>query len=150
MDNQRFYTNLMEGEKIILVALEGEPLNPRLYRPQGGYYQARHERIWKDQGYTLIPATARPYDAVCPASKKREVIDRIVATVEHQRGGIILLHDGRDSYLKIAAHLVKTPGDSFDRSWIPETVEELILILREKGYTVGGFDISTVIDMESR
>jgi RNase H-fold protein (predicted Holliday junction resolvase) len=139
MDREFFLLNLEMGEQAIGAAL-GEPLNPRLYRPQGGFYKKRHRRIWQSRGYTLIPSTARPYDAVKTAAETDQVVRSLVRRIEKQDGGVIMLHDGRDSHRKIEAAIKKNPGGSHNRSWIPETVERLILILREKGYALSGFD----------
>jgi peptidoglycan/xylan/chitin deacetylase (PgdA/CDA1 family) len=139
MDREFFLLNLEMGEQAISAAL-GEPLNPRLYRPQGGFYKKRHRRIWRSQGYMLIPSTARPYDAVKTAADTDHVVRSLIRRVEQQDGGVIMLHDGRDSYRKIEAALKRNPGGQYDRSWIPEAVERLILILQEKGYALSGFD----------
>jgi peptidoglycan/xylan/chitin deacetylase (PgdA/CDA1 family) len=139
MDSEFFLLNLEMGEQAISAVL-GEPLNPRLYRPQGGFYRKRHRRIWQSQGYMLIPSTARPYDAVKTAADMDQVVRSLVRRIEKQDGGIIMLHDGRDSHRKIEAALKRNPGGQYNRSWIPEAVERLILILREKGYALSGFD----------
>jgi peptidoglycan/xylan/chitin deacetylase (PgdA/CDA1 family) len=140
MDRELFLLNLEMGEQAISVTL-GEPLNPRLYRPQGGFYKKRHRRIWQSQGYALIPSTARPYDAVKTAADMDQVVRSLVRRIEQQEGGVIMLHDGRDSYRKIEAALKRNPYGQYNRSWIPGVVERLILILQEKGYALSGFDV---------
>jgi hypothetical protein len=139
MDREFFLLNLEMGEQAIGATL-GEPLNPRLYRPQGGFYTKRHRRIWQFRDYTLVPSTARPYDAVKTAAETDRVVCSLVRRIEKQDGGVIMLHDGRDSHRKIEAALKRNPYGQYNRSWIPETVERLILILREKGYALSGFD----------
>jgi peptidoglycan/xylan/chitin deacetylase (PgdA/CDA1 family) len=140
MDREFFLLNLEMGEQAINAAL-GEPLSPRLYRPQGGFYKKRHRRIWQSQGYTLISSTARPYDAVKTVADMNQVVGSLVRRIEQQDGGVIMLHDGRDSYRKIEAALKRNPYGQYNRSWIPEAVERLILILQEKGYALSGFDV---------
>jgi peptidoglycan/xylan/chitin deacetylase (PgdA/CDA1 family) len=140
MDRESFQVNLEMGEQAINAAL-GEPLNPRLYRPQGGFYKKRHKKIWRAEGYALIPSTARPHDAVKRASDMDQTVGFIVNRIKRQEGGIIMLHDGRDSYRKIEAILKKYPNGQYNRAWIPEAVEKIILILLEQGYTLSGFDV---------
>jgi peptidoglycan/xylan/chitin deacetylase (PgdA/CDA1 family) len=147
MGREFFLLNLKAGETAIAAAL-GEPLNPRLYRPQGGFYKKYHRNIWQSQGYTMISSTARPHDAVKSAKDMDEVVRSLVHTIEKQDGGIIMLHDGRDSHYKLEASLKKNPTGQFNREWIPETVEKLILVLQEKGYILSGFDILEVLNME--
>jgi peptidoglycan/xylan/chitin deacetylase (PgdA/CDA1 family) len=139
MDSELFLLNLEMGEQAIIAAL-GEPLNPRLYRPQGGFYKKRHRKIWQSQGYTLIPSTARPYDAVKNEGNMNQIAHSIMHKIKKQDGGIIMLHDGRDSHYKIEAALKKNPRGQYNRSWIPEVVEKLILLLQEEGYALSGFD----------
>ncbi|MDR2068383.1 MAG: polysaccharide deacetylase family protein [Spirochaetaceae bacterium] len=140
MGDEAFYANLIRGEAAITAALEEEP-EPRLYRPQGGFYTKGQERIWREAGYTLIAETIRIYDAVLSAKDKDRAIATLTRMVEKQGGGIILLHDGRDSHVRMETELAKSPHGRFNRSWIPDMVEELIILLREKGYTTPGFDI---------
>jgi peptidoglycan/xylan/chitin deacetylase (PgdA/CDA1 family) len=139
MDRELFLLNLEMGEQAISAAL-GEPLNPRLYRPQGGFYKKRHRKMWQSQGYTLIPSTARPYDAVKKEGNKHQIAHSIMRKIKKQDGGIVMLHDGRDSHYKIEAALKKNPNGHYNRSWIPEVVEKLIFLLQEEGYVLSGFD----------
>ncbi|MDR2740836.1 MAG: polysaccharide deacetylase family protein [Treponema sp.] len=140
MDHEFFRLNLEMGEQAINAAL-GEPLNPRLYRPQGGFYKKCHAKIWQSQGYTLIPSTVRPYDAVKDESNMDRIVRSLMDKIEDQDGGVIMLHDGRDSHYKIEAALKKKTNGQYNRSWISEAVEKLILNLQDKGYALSGFDI---------
>jgi peptidoglycan/xylan/chitin deacetylase (PgdA/CDA1 family) len=140
MDREFFLLNLEMGGQAISAAL-GESLNPRLYRPQGGFYKKYHEKIWRSQGYTLIPSTARPYDAVKDERNMDRIVYSLVEKIDAQDGGVVMLHDGRDSHYKIEAVLKKHPYGQYNRSWIPEAVEKLILNLQAKGYALSGFDV---------
>lgn len=139
MDNQKFYDNLIQGEAALDEVL-GEPL-PRLYRPGGGFYTKGQEAIWRSADYTMIPATARAYDAVLRKSDRGRLVSGIIKAIEKQRGGIILLHDARDSHVQMEAALARDPEGAFNRSWIPDAVEEIIDSLENKGYRLSGFDI---------
>jgi peptidoglycan/xylan/chitin deacetylase (PgdA/CDA1 family) len=148
MDSEEFRANLERGEEALFAAL-GEHPAPLLYRPQGGFYRKQHEQLWRERGYTMVPGTARPYDAVLAETGKDRVIERVIRKIEAEKGGIILLHDGRDSWRMIEAHLEKERDGEFNREWIPDAVEEIILILREKGYALNGFDILSVLTRHS-
>ncbi len=52
-------------------------------------------------------------------------------------GGIILLHDARDSHARMEGELANDPYGVFNRSWLPEAVEKIIVALRQRGYTIG-------------
>jgi len=68
--------------------------------------------------------------------------------LEKKNGGIILLHDGRDSHFRMERKLSKNPQGIFDRSWIPGAVEEIIIVLLGKGFTLASpkslFSISQI------
>jgi peptidoglycan/xylan/chitin deacetylase (PgdA/CDA1 family) len=147
MNKQVFYTNLMQGEAAIAAAQE-TVLYPRLYRPHGGFYKTRHQAVWEAEGYTVLYATARAYDAVSSEADKSNVIKSIIKAVEKYQGGIILLHDARGSSESMEAHISKNQRGPFNRSWIPDTVEEIIGILQEKGYILTGFDIALVLNIQ--
>ena len=134
MTDAEFRNNLLRGEAVITSAL-GEKFYPKLYRPQGGFYTAGQEKILRREGYALVNGSIRIYDAVLDKTKKKQVVRQVVKLVEERGGGLILLHDGRDSHSRMEAELAKNPAGPFNRSWIPEAVEEIIIALRERGYT---------------
>jgi len=138
MSNKEFRDELIRGEKAINTAL-GFNMNPKIYRPHYGFYKPRHERIWVSEGYALIPATIRVYDAAASAGKRADVVRRVIGKAEKRNGGLVLFHDARGSYSNKEEKLKKNPGGPFDRSWIPEAVEEIINILLEKGFVLNNF-----------
>ena len=135
MKNEEFRNNIVRGEEAISAAL-GFDWHPKLYRPHGGLYRARHEKIWIDEGYAMAPVNVRVYDAVKSARSRGRVIRQSIRKLEKQGGGIILLHDGRGSYSAMEKRLKKHPRSAFNRSWIPETVEELIAALSDRGFAL--------------
>ena len=137
MKNEKFRNNIIRGEEAISTAL-GFNWHPRLYRPHGGLYRSRHETIWIDEGYAMAPVNVRVYDAVKAAPSRQKIIRRSIRKLEKQGGGIILLHDSRGSFSRSEKICQKHPGSAFNRSWIPETVEELITILQDNGFILTG------------
>jgi len=140
MNQVEFRNNLLRGGAAISAVL-GRDMSPRLYRPHGGFYTSAQEKIIRDEGYMLIPGNIRVYDAVVDGTKQGIVVRRIIKKVEKHGGGIILLHDARDSYAKAEAWIEEKPQGVFNRSWIPDTVEEIINILLEKGFILNNPDI---------
>jgi peptidoglycan/xylan/chitin deacetylase (PgdA/CDA1 family) len=141
--DEEFMANLQAGERAIAAAL-GTASPALIYRPQGGFYRRGQQKIWESRGYRLAVGTIRVHDAVRSAADKNRMIAEIIKKVEAQRGGIILLHDARDSYIRMEAAIAKAPQCAFNRSWIPEAVEELILILHKKGYLISGNSITHI------
>jgi len=140
MNPDEFRNNLIRGGEAISAAL-GRDSHPRLYRPQGGFYTSAQEKIIRDEGYILVPSNIRVYDAVIDGAKQGKVVSKIINKVEKHGGGIILLHDARDSYARTEAELAKNPHGVFNRSWIPGAVEGIITALLEKNFILNNPDI---------
>ena len=135
MNDDEFRDNLIRGGEAIFAALEKE-LEYKMYRPHGGFYNSRQLEICLEEGYTIIPANIRVYDAVVTGRNQKIVSMRVINKVSRKNRGIILLHDARDSHERTAEMLDKN-RNVYDRSWIPETVEEIIIALLAKGYIIG-------------
>ena len=135
MGKDEFRDNLLKGEAAISSAL-GSEINPKLYRPQGGFYSAGQKAICLEEGYTIVYSSVRVYDAVIKSEGKEKAVRQTLKKIEKQNGGIILLHDGRDSNSRMEGKMKKNNHSAFDRSWIPEATEEIILVLLEKGYNL--------------
>ena len=150
MDKNAFKANLLEGERAIYDALASTDINqsdkkqPALdipaYRPHGGFYKKTQQQCWEEEGYKMMPCTIRIHDAVLSEKDKKKALTRIIKQIEKQNGGIILLHDARDSYTTMETRLAKKPHGKFNRAWIPAFVDEVIIILQEKNYRISGFD----------
>jgi peptidoglycan/xylan/chitin deacetylase (PgdA/CDA1 family) len=133
MKNEEFRDNLLRGEAAITAAL-GADLQTKFYQPHGGFYYKRHERIWREEGWKLLGSNVRAWDAAKSESKKQKVIKLVISGTEKNGGGIILLHDSKNTYDVMEAELAKNPIGSYNRAWIPEAVEEITIILQEEGY----------------
>jgi len=144
MNNDQFRDNLLRGGAAISEAL-GFELNPKLYRPHGGFYNSAKERIIREEGYTLLPGNIRVYDAVIDGTKQSKVVKQVIRKIEKQGGGIVLLHDARDSYAQTEARLAKNPRGVFNRSWVPDAVEEIIIILLDRGFVLNSPNFLTAI-----
>jgi len=139
MNPDEFRDNLIRGEAAISAAL-GHEMHPKLYRPQGGFYKSAQEKIIHDEGYIIVPGNIRVYDAVVDGTKQDKVVKQVIKKIEKQGGGIILLHDARDSHSLLEEQLAKKPDGAFNRSWIPDTIEKIILVLLEKDFILNNHD----------
>jgi peptidoglycan/xylan/chitin deacetylase (PgdA/CDA1 family) len=133
MNEVTFKNNLALGEAAISAALEKE-MYPKLYQPHGGFYRSRQEKILREADYTMVAVNIRVYDAVTTGAEKDRIVRQVIKKVEKQNGGIILLHDGRDSHHRMKRRLERNPSSAFDRSWIPSAVEEIIIALKSRGF----------------
>ena len=140
MKNDAFLNNITRGENAISSGT-GHTTSQKLYRPHGGFYNSRQVKICSDEGYTIVPVTIRVYDAAVSSAKQEKIKNRVIKKVVHDNGGIILLHDSRDSYKSKIASLEKNPESCFNRSWIPYIVKEIIISLTDKGFVFPDPDI---------
>jgi len=145
MKPDEFRDNLVRGEAAISAAL-GHEMYPKLYRPQGGFYKSEHEKIVRNEGYIIVPSNVRVYDAVKDGTKQNKVVKQVIEKIEKQGGGIVLLHDARDSHILTETQLAKKPDGVFNRSWIPGTVEKIIPVLLEKGFILNNPDFIIVVN----
>jgi endo-1,4-beta-xylanase len=145
LSGNRFAENLREGERRILQALGEEGRSLRYYRPHGGFYTNAQRRICQEQGYTILGVSARAYDAALSVSRRDLVQRHTIEKVEKEKGGIILLHDARNSYRQMEKGLARNPLGRYNRSWIPGTVEDLILRLEGQGYRLRNIDVSRIL-----
>jgi peptidoglycan/xylan/chitin deacetylase (PgdA/CDA1 family) len=135
MEEEEFRNNLAMGEAAISKAL-GSNFFPKLYRPHGGFYSSSQEKIIREAGYTIVFADIRVYDAVLSETKKDKAVKELIEKAEKQNGGIVLLHDGRGSQTQMEKKLKKSQSGAFNRSWIPAAMEEIIVALKAKGFTI--------------
>jgi peptidoglycan/xylan/chitin deacetylase (PgdA/CDA1 family) len=133
LDDDEFRENILLGDRAITEAL-GFEVYPKLYRPQGGIYKPVQQKIINEEGYAVVPFTINVMDPYTTPDKKDKIIKKIIEKTEKQNGGIILLHDGRDGHERNALELQKKPSSAYNRSWIPEAVEAIIIALLDKGF----------------
>jgi len=145
MTKNEFTDNLIRGEKAISSAL-GFEMNPKLYRPHGGYYRLQQEKIIQEYNYTIVPANIRVYDAVKTSANKEKMENQIINKVLKNGGGIVLLHDMRGSYSSKEIKLEKNPKGPFNRLWIVDSAETVIIDLLERGYILRYPDLLAVIN----
>jgi peptidoglycan/xylan/chitin deacetylase (PgdA/CDA1 family) len=136
MRRLEFRNNLVMGGQAINNAL-GFELLPKYYRPHGGFYYYWQKKICIEEGYHILPGNIRVYDAVISGRNSGNIVNRIIRGVNKNRGGFLLLHDARDSHFSMEKQLTRHPDGMFNRSWIPDVVEELIELLIDRGYTIG-------------
>ena len=148
MNDEEFKTNLKLGEEAIRGALGFYP-QPKLYRPHGGFYNSKHEKIIAEEGWTIVPATIRVYDAVSDSSERKKIVKQTIDITVKKNGGLILLHDAREGYMRKEENLIKKPDGPFNRLWIVQSADEIITALLNKGFILHHDDILKAIGFEA-
>lgn len=118
-----------------LSSITGSPSDQKLtyFRPAYGFYNKNTPSILDAQDLTILPVTSFQFDAEYGPGKKEKMIQRILRDVRKDKGGIIVLHDGKDNQ-EILMKKVSRGVQKYDRSWVPEAVDSLITILSSEGY----------------
>ena len=137
MNDDEFRNNLFLAEKAITDVL-GIEMYPKLYRPQGGFYNKRQQKILVEEGYIIVPFTVKVMDVFKKSKGQKKLTKKIINKVKKQNGGIILLHDGRGAGERREKRLNRNPNGTFNRSWIPDAVEEIIKSLLDSGFDLDG------------
>jgi peptidoglycan/xylan/chitin deacetylase (PgdA/CDA1 family) len=140
----KFRANLDNGNAAIVKAA-GLQTGTKLYRPHGGFFTGKQKQMWTAEGYTLLPATIRLYDAVLSAKNSDRVYQDTLKKIHKADGGLVMLHCTRDSWQQEQAALAKHPKGVYNRSWIPPLVERLIVELKKEGYILNGFDLQALL-----
>jgi len=135
MNKNKFKENLLSGERAITEAL-GVDFYPKLYRPQGGVFTPKQQRIIDEEGYVIVPFSIVVMDLFTTHSGIDRLTKRITKKVNSKDGGVILLHDRRAGTERSARKLEKSPDGVYNRSWIPEAVETIIIALLDEGYVL--------------
>ncbi len=104
------------------------------YRPPHGLYRSSTREVWRKPGMKLLPITFYALDAQRDSKKAGKVIAKTIRRVKKDKGGIILLHDGRDGREKLLAELEKDSTCSYDRSWVPAALDSIITVLKREGF----------------
>ena len=140
MNDEEFTTNLKLGEETISSILGFYP-QPKLFRPHGGYYNNAQEQIITNEGWTIIPANIRVYDAASDSKRQSYIIKKTIDLTIKERGGIILLHDALGGHDQKEKKLKINPQGPSNRLWIVHSVDEIITSLLKKGFILHHNDL---------
>ncbi|MFL5765691.1 MAG: polysaccharide deacetylase family protein [Bacteroidia bacterium] len=114
------------------------------YRPGYGAYFPKHKPEWEKLNMKLMPVTDFYFDHVVSPAGKEKFISHFLGKVKKNRGGIYVLHDGRNVHSKIEARVNASKtgktDSNWDRSWIPEAAERIIIELKQDGFIFPALD----------
>jgi len=146
MNDDEFRNNLLQAEKAISDTL-GKEIYPKFYRPQGGIYNKRQQEILTEEGYIIVSFTVIVNDVFKTSKNYKRLTKRIPNVVKKQDGGIILLHDGRGAGERREKRFNRNPSGPFNRTWIPDAVEEIIIGLLDSGFILNdNFDLYNILN----
>lgn len=119
-------------EETIHYVLGNGCIDSRFYRPPYGIYGFSMSKIIREHGFKLLPVSFYTMDAEYGPSRINTIVKRTIEGVTYMKGGIIVLHDGKDIHGDLLYS--NDPDSKHNRSWIPEAAEIIINNFKNKGY----------------
>lgn len=127
-------SDMQKWREQITSALDTTEFTGEYFRPSYGIYRPALKKLLSENGMRILPITFYAYDAQVRPDSKRNVLKNTLKKLRKARGGIIVLHDGRDSQKKLQEKLKKDPDCTYNRRWVPEITDSLITILKRENF----------------
>jgi len=127
-------SGLLKCDSSLRRASGEESLHVKYFRPASGWYRPSTKRLWSGRGMKLVTFCCHGWDAVRGPLQSHSVVTDVVESVRRLQGGTIVLHDGRDCQARLDREVRKNPLGSYNRSWIPEAVDSIIIALKRDGF----------------
>jgi peptidoglycan/xylan/chitin deacetylase (PgdA/CDA1 family) len=115
-------------------AVDTASFSYRYFRPAYGIYKPSLNKLLSRRGLKIIPISFYAFDAQRKPNEKFKVLKTTLKNIRKCKGGVIVLHDGRDSHTKLRKELDSNPEGPYNRKWVPEITDSLITILERENY----------------
>ena len=131
--------DLEKCDKAVGAALQNKDFKMRYVRPPYGMVSKALEEYCSDSSRVLLPVSHCPVDFFFGPGGKGLIVNMVVDDVVRQNGGVIVLHDRVYAEKGIEKAFTKK-NTLFDRSWIPQAVDEIITRLKAEGFSFVGYE----------
>jgi peptidoglycan/xylan/chitin deacetylase (PgdA/CDA1 family) len=115
-------------------AIDTSSFSYQYFRPSYGIYWPSLKKMLTEKGLKILPVSFYAFDAETKPADKIKVLNTTLKKLRKKKGGVIVLHDGRDSYIKLREKLSQDSNGTYNRKWIPEITDSLITILNRENY----------------
>lgn len=102
------------------------------FRPPGGFLTPPVKKVVRQKGLKLVPISFYAVDTLYRVDNYQTVVNWVLQDARQKRGGIYVLHDGRDP-LWGNERTALEPKHGLDRSWIPQGVAQIVDELTKEG-----------------
>ena len=134
-DSARVRQDYEKGTSAILDALDNPSARVSYIRPAYAVVTPAIRKYAASARQTLLPFTISLDDFRHGPSGKDGVVKRLLRKIRRDNGGIVILHEGRHHADESkVARLRDDPSSGYNRSWIPDAVDELITKLKADGF----------------
>jgi len=124
-----------QGTAAILTALDNPEGRVSHIRPAYAVVTPAISKYAESAGQKILPFTIIIDDFDHGPQGRDSVVKRLLAAIRKDDGGIVVLHEGRyHANESDIAHLRNDPSSGYNRSWIPDAVDELITKLKADGF----------------
>jgi peptidoglycan/xylan/chitin deacetylase (PgdA/CDA1 family) len=124
-----------QGTAAILAALDNPAGRVSHIRPAYAVITPAISKYAESAGQKILPFTISIDDYNCGPSDRDSVVKRLLTAIRKDDGGIVVLHEGRHHANESdIAHLRDDPSSGYNRSWIPDAVDQLITDLKADGF----------------
>lgn len=124
-----------QGTAAIVAALDNRSARVSHIRPAYSIVTPAISSYAESAGQKMLPFTISLDDYDHGPSGRDDVVKRVLAAIRKDNGGIVVLHEGRyHADESKVAHLRDDPSSGYNRSWIPEAVDQIITELKADGF----------------
>jgi peptidoglycan/xylan/chitin deacetylase (PgdA/CDA1 family) len=128
-----------QGTAAILAAFDNPAAKVSHIRPAYSIITPAIRKYAESAGQKMLPFTISLNDYDHGPSGRDSVVKRLLSAIRRDNGGIVVIHEGRyHANESKVAHLRDDPSSGYNRSWIPEAVDELITALKADGFEFVG------------
>jgi len=117
----------------------------RFFRPPNGLLTPALHEAMRQRALRLLPVTCYIHDTAHGPATAHRVVEKLLAALRRNEGGIIVLHDGRCRRPLGLNGNPASPRSGANRTWVPGAVETLISTLQPEGFQ---FDIEAFVRMQ--
>jgi peptidoglycan/xylan/chitin deacetylase (PgdA/CDA1 family) len=131
---ERMQADIKKWENCICQAIDTSSFSYQYFRPSYGFYWPSLKKVLTEKDLKILPISFYAFDAESKPADKIKVLNTTLKKLRKKKGGVIVLHDGRDSFTKLREKLSQDPNGSYNRKWVPEITDSLITILKKENY----------------
>ncbi len=121
-------------DRVIGEALGVSGYHSRYFRPPNGLLTPALHKAMRLRELRLLPVTFYAGDAEHGPATADQVLEKMLARLRRDEGGIIVLHDRRSRPFGLGEGDTASPRSGGNRTWVPGAVDTLLTMLQAEGF----------------
>lgn len=130
MSDDELRRDLEAFDQSVRRALDVDEWKSRFFRPPGGRWSRRVERLVHDSGRRLMPITFFAWDMFPFPYRRHLVLAGLLASLRRNRGGVFMLHE---AMVPLTGERDPAP-DRNARAWVVDAIESFIARAKAEGF----------------